>query len=235
MIDRLPDFIRIVKRKEISLDPPKNFSTSVSSSEMFEFTKQVGKGNLIIKSLNDETEKLKEIRDKIKNAIGDKESQLKIETDNCLETLNSLRKKGKEVADEMKVISERRKETLNSEAIEKGDIEFGNTEIRVINNLNGSYITNFKKVVSASETVESDVKIVLQKKLLRGVGVILGRDPNNEEAREYLESPEKYQQLLENKLTQGQAHTVLKNKVKDLESRHKEILQLENVNILFFI
>lgn len=230
MIDRLNDFHRLVTMNGITLERPKNALVIVESDEMKDFSILISKGNLVISRINDETEKLKLIGDKILNAVGEKEEKLKLETDDCLASLSSLRSQGKDVADNIKSQANIQKEKLNRKAVELENPEAGKAEMRVIENLSGAYIKNFENALSASQSVESDVKNNLQKKLLRGVTVILGREPNDDEKRDYLENPEKVQELMENKITQGQAHITLQNKVKDLELRHKEILQLENVS-----
>lgn len=232
MIDRLNDFHRLVTMNGVTLERPKNALVIVESDEMKDFSILISKGNLVISRINDETEKLKLIGDKILNAVGEKEEKLKLETDDCLASLSSLRSQGKDVADNIKSQANIQKEQLNRKAVELENPEAGKAEMRVIENLSGAYIKNFENALSASQSVESDVKNNLQKKLLRGVTVILGREPNDDEKRDYLENPEKVQELMENKITQGQAHITLQNKVKDLELRHKEILQLENVSTL---
>lgn len=230
MIDRLEDFRRMVRVQGLSLERPKDVPINIESDEMREFSSLITSGNIVINKLNDETDKLKLVKDRVLNAVGDKEAQLKIETDECLSNLNMLRKKGKELADNMKVQATAFKEKIHKKAIENEDPNEGKAEIRVIDNLSGSFINNFCRVLSYSQNVESDVKNRLQEKLLRGVGIILGRDPNEEEKKIYLENPEKYQELVDNRITQGQAHIVLQNRLKDLQLRHKEILQLENVS-----
>lgn len=230
MIDRLGDYHRLLSINGVSLEKPKNALVVVESDEMKDFTVLISKGNVVISRINDETERLKSIGDKILNAVGDKEEKLKLETDDCLASLSSLRSQGKDIADNIKSTGNAQKEILNKKAIEMENPEAGKAEIRVIENLSGAYIKNFEVALSYSQSVESDVKNNLQKKLLRGVSIILGREPDDDEKRDYLQNPEKVQELMENKITQGRAHITLQNKVKDLELRHKEILQLENVS-----
>lgn len=230
MIDRLGDYHRLLSINGVSLEKPKNALVVVESDEMKDFTVLISKGNVVISRINDETERLKSIGDKILNAVGDKEEKLKLETDDCLASLSSLRSQGKDIADNIKSTGNAQKEILNKKAIEMENPEAGKAEIRVIENLSGAYIKNFEVALSSSQSVESDVKNNLQKKLLRGVSIILGREPDDDEKRDYLQNPEKVQELMENKITQGRAHITLQNKVKDLELRHKEILQLENVS-----
>ena len=231
MIDRLPDFRRLIEQRGICMEKPKDVIT-VQSEEMMAFTRLVHRGNLIINALNEEAGKLEGVKKQILTTVGEKEKVLKDEIDDSISKLSNYRKQGKEVADDMKRLATEHKEKKNLESVEANIPDYGVEEIRVVSNLNGSYLKNLEKALERSQVAESNIKHSLQEKLLRGVGVILGRDPTEEERKEYLESPEKYQLLLEDKLKQGQAHIQLQNKVRDLESRHKEILQLENVSKL---
>lgn len=221
MIDRLPDYIRIVKQKGISLEDPSTNLEVKESEIMTQITLCVSRGNKILSQIRNQVEILQSIKDSFVNAYGSKEEALKKEVEDSNHSLSVLRKQGKEVADKLKELSDDHKG------------EYGeNFETRIIANLSGAYIKNFEVEVSKSQSLQSDIRKIIQQKLIRGAEIILNKDLNDDERAEILQDESKVTQLMENKLTQGQAHIELQNKLRDIQERHKDIVMLENVRPL---
>lgn len=234
MIDRLKEYRSLLERRDIKLSPPPAATiVQIESDEMKEFTSLVSRGNTINRKIIEETEKLEEAKRNLTNAVGGKEDKLKEEIGEINSNLEVLRRDGKEVADKMKVVANNHKEKMKELAIEKKNADYGSSEIRIVANLNGAFLNNFSNAISQSETVSSDIKNIQKKKLIRSAETILGRDLNDQEKQEYIEDPSRYQQLVENKLTQGKGHILMQNKVRDLEARNEEIKKLENVSLNF--
>lgn len=232
MIDRMPDFLRIIRSKEIEINKKTNAVLAVDNENMKEITSLVLKGNRVINNIREEADKLKSYKDQaIKASSSEKENEVKRNIEQCLEVLNSNKQEGKNIADNLKIKINTYKDELKQKSEELKEEEYGKCEIRVINNLNGTYLNNFKEALSYSQNVENDIKTAIQKKILRSAEEILGKELDEDQKKDFLENPEKLQQLYENRLTHGLAHVKLRNMVSDLENRHKEILNLEkNVN-----
>lgn len=235
MINRLPDFLRLIERKGIKLEPPKSVPIFIESDEMKGFAQQVNTGNRIIQSIKDNTTALIEIKRKLHNSFGGKEDSLKGEYTRISEVLETYRREGKDVAEKMRDISKLHKEKMQEVAIDKNISGYGDDEVRIISNLNGSFIKTFEISCAQAMTEQDEIKKILQVKLIRSAENIMGRDLNDNEKQEFLENEGKYQELLENKLTQGRAHINLQNKVRDLEARNEDIKKLENVSGITFI
>lgn len=232
MIDRMPDFLRIVRSKEIEMNKKSTAVLAVDNENMKEITELVLKGNKVINNIRDEADKLKTYKEQaIKASSSEKENEVKKNIEECLEVLNTNKQEGKNVADNLKLKVNAYKELLKNKSEELKEEDYGKCEIRVINNLNGTYLNNFKEALSYSQNIENDIKTAIQKKILRSAEEILGKELDDDQKKEFLENPERLQQLYENRLTHGLAHVKLRNMVSDLENRHKEILNLEkNVN-----
>ena len=232
MIDRMPDFLRIIRSKEIEINKKTNAVLAVDNENMKEITGLVLKGNRVINNIREEADKLKSYKDQaIKASSSEKENEVKRNIEQSLEVLNSNKQEGKNIADNLKIKINTYKDELKQKSEELKEEEYGKCEVRVINNLNGTYLNNFKEALSYSQNVENDIKTAIQKKILRSAEEILGKELDEDQKKDFLENPEKLQQLYENRLTHGLAHVKLRNMVSDLENRHKEILNLEkNVN-----
>lgn len=228
----MPDFLRIIRSKEIEINKKTNAVLAVDNENMKEITSLVLKGNRVINNIREEADKLKSYKDQaIKASSSEKENEVKRNIEQCLEVLNSNKQEGKNIADNLKIKINTYKDELKQKSEELKEEEYGKCEIRVINNLNGTYLNNFKEALSYSQNVENDIKTAIQKKILRSAEEILGKELDEDQKKDFLENPEKLQQLYENRLTHGLAHVKLRNMVSDLENRHKEILNLEkNVN-----
>lgn len=231
MIDRLADYLRKVERRGIKL-APQTQTIKTESEEMVKFSELVNTGNRIIEGIRENTQALIDTRKALYNAFGGKEDSLKADYKRISEVIETYRREGKNVADNMKSVSEQHKSKIKEIAIDKGVADYGQDEIRVVANLNGAYIKNFEAVCADSVTEQDEIKKVLQLKLIRNVENIKGETISDEEKQAYLENDNKFQELLENRLTQGKAHVSLKNKLRDLEERNEEIKKLENVSHL---
>ena len=222
MIDRLQDYIKLVKDKGISLNPPTDTLLNQESQLMQDFTHQIQQGNLIISNIRTNTESLTEKKTHLTNAVGDKETRLKVDIEGILENTTDQRKKGKTVVENIAKL----KTDHKNDCEKNKDLE--NPELRVIENLYGAYLKNFEEAVNKNQSIQSDIRNIIQKKIIRSAEIILQKDLNPEQKAEILQNNQLVEQMMENKLTQGQAHIQLQNSLKDLQERHKDIQMLEN-------
>ena len=87
-------------------------------------------------------------------------------------------------------------------------------------------IQKYKKVCIRFSNQESDIKKIIETKLVRAAEIVVNQELTEEQKKEVIENPQMIQQMYENKLT-GAAHIKLQNAVKDLEERHRDIKKLE--------
>ena len=99
-------------------------------------------------------------------------------------------------------------------------------EIRIKNNLFGAMLKKYQNTCMRFQNEESEIKNIIQTKLVRAAEIAVNQELTDEQKKEVIENPQMIQQMYENKLT-GAAHIKLKNAVKDLEDRHKDIKNLE--------
>ena len=107
----------------------------------------------------------------------------------------------------------------DNEKIEKIDL-------RIKQNLFNSMIQKYKNVCIRFSKQESDIKNIIQTKLVRAAEIAVNQELTDEQRKEVIENPQMIQQMYENKLT-GAAHIKLQNAVRDLEERHRDIKKLE--------
>ena len=99
-------------------------------------------------------------------------------------------------------------------------------DLRIKQNLFNSMIQKYKNVCIRFSKQESDIKNIIQTKLVRAAEIAVNQELTEEQRKEVIENPQMIQQMYENKLT-GAAHIKLQNAVKDLEERHRDIKKLE--------
>jgi hypothetical protein len=101
-------------------------------------------------------------------------------------------------------------------------------ETRIKQNLYGSLIKQFEESATKFQTVQSEIKTMMQTRVVRDAEIILNRRLDAGEREEILNDPGQVQRFYENKLTQA-GHIKLQNAVSDIEDRHKDIMKLERV------
>jgi hypothetical protein len=233
MIDRLKDFQRIAQRKGIKLEAPSSSETRLTvenSEEIDGFKRLVTDGHKTVDRINNLTIELQVIKGEIFKTSGERERELKKNVNKIEDNFESLRREGKITADEMKKKTKEFEEKVEKIKEEKKIPYYGESDIRMINNLYNSFLKNFEQAINDAASIMSDIKIEQQNKLIRDAENILG-EISEEKKSEIIKNPDLVNDMMENKLTQGLASVQLKNKVRDLEERHEDIVKLENVSI----
>ena len=99
-------------------------------------------------------------------------------------------------------------------------------ERRISKNLHGSTVKNFKDAMIQFQSLESELKSINERMIIRSAEIASGKKLTDEEKQEIVMNPEMAQKMIQDKLS-GQAHSKLQNAVRDLEERHAEIRKLE--------
>jgi t-SNARE complex subunit (syntaxin) len=92
----------------------------------------------------------------------------------------------------------------------------------------GSLIKQYESTCSRYQAVEGDIRKQMEDSITRSARIALNRELTSEEKKEFINDPNKVQQIYQNQLTAG-ASQKLVNLVSDLDERHKDILKLERV------
>ena len=100
-------------------------------------------------------------------------------------------------------------------------------ERRISKNLHGSTVKNFKDAMIQFQSLESELKSINERMIIRSAEIASGKKFTDEEKQEIVMNPEMAQKMIQDKLS-GQAHSKLQNAVRDLEERHAEIRKLES-------
>ena len=117
------------------------------------------------------------------------------------------------------------KELININAVTDNE----KIDLRIKQNLFNSMLQKYKNVCLRFSKAESDIKNIIETKLVRAAEIAVNQELTEEQKRIVIENPQMIQQMYENKLT-GAAHIKLQNAVRDLEERHRDIKKL-NVEI----
>ena len=99
-------------------------------------------------------------------------------------------------------------------------------ERRISKNLHGSTVKNFKDAMIQFQSLESELKSINERMIIRSAEIASGKKFTDEEKKELVMNPEMAQKMIQDKLS-GQAHTKFQNAVRNLEERHKDIKNLE--------
>ena len=99
-------------------------------------------------------------------------------------------------------------------------------DLRIKQNLFNSMLQKYKNVCLRFSKAESDIKSIIETKLVRAAEIAVNHELTEEQKRIVIENPQMIQQMYENKLA-GAAHIKLQNAVRDLEERHRDIKKLE--------
>ena len=90
-------------------------------------------------------------------------------------------------------------------------------DLRIKQNLFNSMIQKYKNISLKFSKEESDIKNIIETKLIRAAEIAVNQELNEEQRKIVIENPQMIQQ----------AHIKLQNAVRDLEERHKDIQKLE--------
>ena len=99
-------------------------------------------------------------------------------------------------------------------------------ERRISKNLHGATVKNFQDTMIQFQSLESELKSINERMIIRSAEIATGSKLTDEEKKEIAMNPELAQKMIQDKLS-GQAHSKLQNAVRDLEERHAEIKKLE--------
>ena len=100
-------------------------------------------------------------------------------------------------------------------------------ERRISKNLHGATVKNFQDAMIQFQSLESELKSINERMIIRSAEIASGKKLTDEEKKEIIMNPETAQKMIQDKLS-GQAHSKLQNAVRDLEERHAEIRKLES-------
>ena len=100
-------------------------------------------------------------------------------------------------------------------------------ERRISKNLHGATVKNFQDTMIQFQSLESELKSINERMIIRSAEIASGKKLTDEEKKEIVMNPETAQKMIQDKLS-GQAHSKLQNAVRDLEERHAEIRKLES-------
>lgn len=170
---------------------------------------------------------LQEIQKKVNNNLSIFNLDLTHDVDNLITKASSNQGKVKYLLDELQsVMKGPDLNNPNTPILQTNPAP--NAELRIRQNLYGSLIKQFEDSCSKYQVVQSEIKNIIQTKLVRSAEIALNKRLDPEERQAIIENPDQVQQIYADKLT-GQAHITLVNAVRDMEERHKEILKLERV------
>jgi hypothetical protein len=89
-------------------------------------------------------------------------------------------------------------------------------------------IKSFDDSLSKFQSVNSDIKNIMQDKILREATIFYKGQLSDEDKRKILENPEIVQEQMKSALT-GKPHARLANAYNDIKERHEDIIRLERV------
>ena len=202
------------KGLKISL-PEDDESTNDEISEFSSLLSEVQSNLKFIENKNDE---LIELRNEIENIIDSKkETEISEKMNKIILDVQIKQKK-------IKIIIDNLNEQLTE--INKNKKNKNNTEFRIKQNLFGSITKKYQNIIIKFNSIENEIKNIIQIKMIRRVEIALGHDLNEKEKNDILNAPKMVQKIYEKKLT-GAAHVKLINTINDLEERNKEIKNLE--------
>ena len=99
-------------------------------------------------------------------------------------------------------------------------------DFRIKKNLLDALIKKYQSTINRFQKYESDIKNDKETKLIREAEIAINHELNEEERKNLIKNPDILVEIYENKI-RGKAPVRLKNAVRDLEERHKDILKLE--------
>ena len=212
----LPLLHNKANKKGLKISPPEDDeSTNDKISEFSSLLSEVQSNLKFIENKNDE---LIELRNEIENIIDSKKETEIFEKMNKI--ISDVQIKQKKI----KIIIDNLNEKLTE--INKNKKNKNNTEFRIKQNLFGSITKKYQNIIIKFNSIENEIKNIIQIKMIRRAEIALGHDLNEKEKNDILNAPKMVQKIYEKKLT-GAAHVKLINTINDLEERNKEIKNLE--------
>ena len=181
---------------------------------MGDFSSMIATCQSHIKNIESKIDNLIKLRNEVNSATGQEEKDLSFKINGIVNNVQGTQNKMDKLIKELR-------DMLNKDNISPDD-----PEIRIKNNLFGAMLKKYQNTCMRFQNEESVIKGIIQTKLVRAAEIAINQDLTEEQKKEVIENPQMIQQMYENKLT-GAAHIKLKNAVKDLEDRHKDIKNLE--------
>ena len=182
---------------------------------MNNFQNAIAQAQNYIKLIDEKKNELIRLKSEIVSATGQEEKDTS-------ENLNRIVNEVHQIQAKMKPIIDNLRSNLNEEKTTKP----GDPEYRIKENLFGAMIKKYQQTCVNFENVESEIKSIIETKLVRSAEIALNKNLTEEQKTEVINDPQVIQQMYENKLT-GAAHVRLQNAVRDLEDRHRDIKNLE--------
>lgn len=185
---------------------------------MAEFSSKIAEAQSIIKFIDFKNDELLQSKQDVENATSNEQQN---------EISNKINKISNDITSrqsQMKILIEAL-DGMVTESKELGNNQ-NTQDLRIKQNLFGSMTKRYQKACLRFQTIESEIKTIMQTKIIRSAEIALGRKLEDNERVEVLNEPQTVQALYENKL-KGTAHVKLQNAVSDLEDRHKDIRNLE--------
>ena len=213
---KLPLLHDLAKEKGLDISLPEEDEST--TEEISEFSSLISEAQNHIKFIEKKNDELIELRNEVENAIDSKNENEISENMNKIITDVQIKQKS------LKNIIDNLKDQITE--LNENDQEKNNPETRIKQNLFGALAKKYQDVTIKFQTIENEIKNIIQKKMIRGAEIALGHDLNEKEKNDILNEPKMVQKIYEDKLT-GAAPIQLLNAVSDLEERHKEIKNLE--------
>lgn len=217
MIDKMPLLQSKARQKGYDLTPPTDEGDD-EDNRINEFSSKIAEAQSNIKFIDLKNDQLLEAKGEVENATGNEQQ-------------TAVSEKINRIVDEVQGRQNKMKTTIDEldemvKAAKEDDKDGNKTETRVKQNLFGAMIKKYQSTCLRFQTLESEIKSIMQTKIVRSAEIALGRRLEDQEKIEVLNEPQTVQKLYENKL-KGAAHVKLQNAVADLEDRHKDIKNLE--------
>ena len=105
--------------------------------------------------------------------------------------------------------------------------EENDSDLRIEKNLFDAFIKKYQSTINRFKKIESYIKSDKETKLIREAEIAINHELNEEERKNLIRNPDVLIEIYENKL-RGKAPVRLKNALRNLEERHKDILKLEH-------
>ena len=218
MNDKLELLQNKARQKGFDINPPEETIEEKIDASMEEFSRQIASAQAIIKFIDFKNDELLQAKQEVENATSN-EQQTEIST-----RINKISNDITSRQTEMKTLIEALDKMVTD--TKETETDKNSTDIRIKQNLFGSTTKRYQKVCLRFQTLESEIKTIMQTKIIRSAEIALGRKLEDNERIEVLNEPSTVQTLYENKL-KGTAHVKLQNAVSDLEDRHRDIKNLE--------
>lgn len=197
-----------------------NRLTSITNSHMSRmssnFNTKIAEGQVIIENIEKKGEQLEKAKKEVERSVGS------LADEAASSKVSRILKEVEMEQEKMKGILEE----LNAQLSVKMNSDPNDPELRVHQNLFGSLIKRYKNICVKFKSTESEIKSLMEDKVIRSAEIALNRNLTSKEQEDVLQEPKLVQKMIEKELT-GAAPVQLKNAVNDIEERHKDIKRLE--------